>query len=209
MFDYVRDPDEIYRLSFQTIQDEVDFSVFDENLWPVVRRLIHTCGLAEVASCIRATDHFVSSFSEALNSNATIITDCEAVAASITKRFLKCGNKIVCTLNNAGTPDLAKELNTTRSAAAVEYWPEDLSRSIIAIGNAPTTLFHLLEKVEKGGVAPAAIIGMPVGFVGAAESKELLTTRFQSIPHITLLGRMGGSPMAASVINALALESGK
>ncbi len=206
MFDYVRDPEEIYRLSFETIEKEVDFSRFERNLWPVVRRLVHTCGLTEVANHIRATDHFVSAFTTALQANATIITDCEAVAASITKRFLKCGNKIVCTLNNPGTADLSQKLNTTRSAAAVELWPEDLSRCIVVVGNAPTTLFHLLEKVQQGQKAPAAVIGMPVGFVGAAESKELLATQFTPIPHITLLGRMGGSPMAASVINALALE---
>lgn len=209
MFDYVRDPDEIYRLSFETIAKEVDFSRFEPTMWPVVRRLVHTCGLTEVANSIRATSDFVSAFSTAINSKATILTDCEAVAASITKRFLSCGNKIVCTLNNSGTPDLARKLGTTRSAAAVEFWPQDLSRCVVVIGNAPTTLFHLLENVEKGQKPPAAIVGMPVGFVGAAESKELLATRFQSIPHVTILGRVGGSPMAASVVNALALELSK
>ena len=175
----------------------------------MVRRLVHTCGLTDLVYQIRVTPEFVGAAKDALKSKATILTDCEAVASSITTRFLSCGNKLICTLNNSGTPELAKKLGTTRSAAAVEYWPKDLSRSIVAIGNAPTTLFHLLEKVERGCKPPAALIGMPVGFVGAAESKELLATRFQHIPHITLLGRMGGSPLAASVINAIAIETNK
>jgi precorrin-8X/cobalt-precorrin-8 methylmutase len=199
---YLRDPEAIYAQSFATIRDEADLSRFVGPNRDIVIRMIHACGMIDIAGDIRIGGDAASAIAAALAAGAPILCDAEAVRAAIITRNLK-GNELVVLLNDARTPELALRLETTRSAAAVELWRERLSGAVVVIGNAPTALFHLLELLEAGAPKPAAIIAAPVGFVGAAESKAALVAGKHGIPYITLLGRRGGSAIAAAALNAI------
>ena len=202
-FAYLRDPDAIYAQSFATIRAEADLSNLPAGLHDIAIRMIHACGMVDIAADIRATRGVVEAARQALATGAPILCDCEAVRSSIIVRHLH-GNDLIVTLNDPSVPDLARRLGTTRSAAAVEFWRDRMAGAIIVIGNAPTALFHLMELLDAGAPKPAAIIAAPVGFVGAAESKAELALGRHGVPFITLLGRRGGSAIAASALNAIA-----
>jgi len=195
VLDYLKDPQEIYERSFAIVRAESKLSHVPPSLEPVAVRMIHACGMPEIAGDLRFDPHIAGAVSDALQADAPVIADCEAVAAAIMRKTL-------CTLNDPRTPALAKQHKTTRSAAAVRLWP--LKGAVIVIGNAPTALFALLELLDAGADQPAAIIATPVGFVGAAESKQELAQCPRGIPYLTLLGRRGGSAMAAAALNAIA-----
>ena len=203
MIDYLRDPDAIYARSFATIRAEADLRGLGEDMPDVAVRMIHASGLVEIATHIRATEDVVEKIEFALVEKAPILCDAEAVKAAIIPRYLH-GNEVVVTLNDPAVPELAKRLKTTRSAAAVELWRDRLKDAVVVIGNAPTALFHLLELLDAGAPRPAAIIGVPVGFVGAEEAKAELSLDTRNVPFITVLGRAGGSAMAAAALNAIA-----
>ncbi len=200
---YLRDPDAIYAQSFATIRAEADLTALPAELHDVAIRMIHACGMVDIAADIRATDGVVAATRTALDAGAPILCDCEAVRSSIIGRNLR-GNELIVTLNDPAVPELAQRLGTTRSAAAVELWRDRLAGAVVVIGNAPTALFHLMEMIEDGAPKPAAIIAAPVGFVGAAESKAELATARHGVPFVTLLGRRGGSAIAAAALNAIA-----
>ena len=200
---YLRDPDAIYAQSFAIIEREADLSRFTGPIRDVVIRMIHACGMVDIAADIRVDGDVVGAANAALANRAPILCDAEAVRSAIIARNLR-GNDLVVTLNDAVVPDLAMQRATTRSAAAVELWRDRLAGSVVVIGNAPTALFRLLELLDAGAPKPAAIIAAPVGFVGAAESKLALTESRHAIPYITLLGRRGGSAIAAAALNAIA-----
>ena len=200
---YLKDPAAIYEKSFQTIRSEVDFSGVPEDVRPLAVRLIHACGMTDLLKDLRFSDDLVRAARNALVDGAKIITDCEMAAAGIIRRLLPASNQIVCTLNDPQTPLLAAKHETTRSAAAVELWEKHLNGAVVVIGNAPTTLFALLERLDGAPERPAAILGFPVGFVGAAESKEALNENPRGVPYVTLLGRRGGSAMAGAAVNAI------
>ncbi|GLQ06171.1 precorrin-8X methylmutase [Sneathiella chinensis] len=204
MYDYIRDPDAIYRKSFATVQAEVDLTHMDADIGTLITRIVHSCGMPEIVPDMAFHPDIARACREALNKGCPVLVDCEMVSHGIIRRFLPADNPVICTLNDPGTPALAKEIGNTRSAAAVEYWRPHLAGAIIVIGNAPTALFHLLELLQEGAPKPAAILGFPVGFVGAAESKEALATFDRDLPFITLHGRKGGSAMAAAALNAAA-----
>ncbi len=198
---YLRDPDQIYARSWELVREATDLSRLPEELHDVAIRLVHTCGDPTIVDGLSASPDAVRSARAALAAGARILVDVQMVAAGITRRFLRAGNEIICTLNEAD--ELAGELGTTRSAAAVELWRPYLGGAVITIGNAPTALFHLLELIALGGPSPAVILGFPVGFVGAAESKAALAAQ-DRVPFVTLAGRRGGSALAAAAVNALA-----
>ena len=200
---YIRDGAEIYRRSFATIRAEADLARFTPNEAGVAVRIIHACGMVEIAAALRFGPAFVERGRGALRAGAPILCDSRMVAHGITRARLPAGNDVVCTLRDAQTAPLAARLGTTRSAAAVELWGERLEGAVVAVGNAPTTLFHLLERLAAGAPRPAAVIGMPVGFVGAAESKDALACQ-HAVPWAIVAGRRGGSAMAAACVNALA-----
>ncbi len=200
---YLKDPAAIYAESFATVRREARLGRFPDGLDEVVIRLIHACGMVEVADRLAFSDDLHPAATEALRNGAPILCDCEMVAAGIQRGKLS-GNNIITTLNDSATPGLAADLGTTRSAAAVELWKQHLAGAIVAIGNAPTALFHLLERLDSGWPRPAAILGFPVGFVGAAESKAELAERPRGCAFLTLRGRRGGSAMASAAVNALA-----
>lgn len=204
MIDYIRDPAAIYEASFATVRAEADLSSLPADLGDVAVRLIHACGMTDLPADLRASPDLVTAGQAALCAGAPILCDCEMVASGIIRRNLH-GSQVICTLNAPETPILAAHLSTTRSAAAVELWQDQLEGAIVVIGNAPTTLFHLLERLDAGWPKPAAILGFPVGFVGAAESKAELAANARGVPFITLLGRRGGSAIAAAALNALAI----
>ncbi|MFO1142155.1 MAG: precorrin-8X methylmutase [Amaricoccus sp.] len=204
MQDYVRDGDAIYARSFAIIRAEADLGRFTTEEAEVAVRMIHACGLVEAAERFRFAPGFVAAAREALRAGAPILCDAEMVAHGVTRARLPAGNEVLCTLRDTRVPALAAEMGTTRSAAALELWRERLPGAVVAIGNAPTALFRLLEMVAEGAPRPAAVIGMPVGFVGAAESKEALAAT--DLAYAVVLGRMGGSAMAAAAVNALARE---
>ncbi|WP_404864490.1 precorrin-8X methylmutase [Georhizobium sp. MAB10] len=208
-FDYVRDPDEIYRRSFATIEDEADFSKLPSDLHAIAVRLIHACGMVDLVASIAASNDAATSGRAALRAGAPILCDVEMVRHGIISRSLAAENEVLCLLNDPSVPVLAKKQGTTRSAAQVDLWLPRLDGAIVAIGNAPTALFRLLELIEAGAPKPALIIGIPVGFVGAVESKEALASRPHGVPFITVHGRRGGSAMASAAVNALALEAGR
>ena len=203
MTDYLKDPEAIYLQSFATIRAEADLTGIGEDMQDVVVRMIHACGMVDIAQHIRSTEDVVEKLEFALVEGAPILCDCEAVRAGIAQKYLH-GNELVVTLNDPRVPALAKELGTTRSAAAVELWRDKLQGAIVVIGNAPTALFHLLEMLDAGATKPAGIIATPVGFVGAEEAKAELDLDIQGVPFITLLGRRGGSAMASAALNAIA-----
>lgn len=202
--DYIKDPKTIYAKSFATLRDEVDFTRFPDNMHMVVTRLIHSCGMVDIADDIAFSANFVDSAQTALQNGAAIICDCEMVKSGIIKRLLPASNSLICTLNDADTPLIAAQQKTTRSAAAVKLWQQHIDGAVIVIGNAPTSLFRLLEILAESDAKPAAIIGFPVGFVGAVESKESLIAANLGIEYIALRGRRGGSAMASAVLNAVA-----
>lgn len=201
---YERDPAAIYRQSFATVAREARLDRFPEELTPLVTRLIHSCGMVEIADRLAFSERVMSDASLALKSGAPVLCDCEMVRSGIIQRNLPTGNELLCTLNISEVPGLARELRTTRSAAAVELWKPYIEGAIVAIGNAPTALFHLLERLDAGWPRPAAILGFPVGFIGAAESKAELARDPRGCEFIALKGRKGGSAMASAAVNAIA-----
>lgn len=203
-YDYIKDPAEIYRQSFSIVRGEADLECLPEDLKPVAVRLIHACGMTDIPQDLAYSADVAFAANEALRQGAPVLTDVEMVAHGIIRKYLPAENQVICTLNQPGVPELAKKLGTTRSAAAVELWRPHLEGAIVAIGNAPTALFHLLEAIASGAPKPAAILGFPVGFVGAAESKQALAMSKLGIPFITLCGRRGGSAIAAAAVNAMA-----
>ncbi|MBK5196907.1 MAG: precorrin-8X methylmutase [Methyloceanibacter sp.] len=204
--DYLRDGAAIYERSFAIIRAEADLSRFSAEEADIAVRMIHACGQVGAAEMIAFGPGLVAAARGALKRGAPILCDAEMVAHGITRARLPAKNEVVCTLRDQRVPALAAKLGTTRSAAALELWRERLAGSLVAIGNAPTALFRLLELLEEGAPRPAAIIGVPVGFVGAAESKEALAANPYGVPYLIVRGRMGGSAMTAAAVNALAKE---
>jgi precorrin-8X/cobalt-precorrin-8 methylmutase len=205
MIDYIRDGAEIYQRSFAIIRAEADLSRFSAAEARVVVRMIHACGLVELADDVQMSDDFETAARTALLAGRPILCDAEMVAHGVTRARLPGQNAVVCTLRDPQTPALAQALGNTRSAAALELWGDHLAGAVVAIGNAPTALFRLLEMIDAGAPRPAAVIGLPVGFVGAAESKAALAVR-GDLPFLVVRGRKGGSAMAAAAVNALASE---
>lgn len=204
MMEYLRNPDAIYAQSFATIRAEADLSQFTDTARAIAVRVIHACGMVEVADDLVISPDFTTAARAALRQGKPILVDAEMVRHGIIARNLPAANEIICTLSDPRTPELAKARQTTRSAAAVALWQERLEGSVIVIGNAPTALFALLEMLDEGAAKPAAIVGFPVGFVGAAESKAELIANSRGVPFAALRGRKGGSAMASAVVNALA-----
>jgi precorrin-8X/cobalt-precorrin-8 methylmutase len=202
--DYIRDGDAIYEKSFAIIRAEADLARFSSEEADVAVRMIHACGVVEAARFFEFSPGFVVAGRAALANGAPIFCDAEMVAHGVTHARLAAGNEVICTLRDRRTPELAAKLGNTRSAAALELWRDRLEGALVAIGNAPTALFYLLDMIAAGAPKPAAIIGMPVGFVGAAESKDALAASTLGIPYAVVRGRMGGSAMTAAAINALA-----
>jgi len=203
---YVKDGTAIYRESFSIIRREADLSAFQTDLARVVVRMIHACGMTDLPQDVQASLDAASAGVNALLAGAPLFCDATMVANGITRSRLPRNNEVICTLSDARTAELAAKLHTTRSAAAVEFWRDRLAGSIVVIGNAPTALFHLLDMLERGAPRPALIIGIPVGFVGAAESKAALAVNRLGLPFLTVRGRRGGSAIAAAAVNALASE---
>lgn len=200
MLDYLRDPAAIYRQSFATVEREADLASFDPDERIVATRMIHACGMVDLASDIRFGNNAVESGLRAMHEGADILCDAQMVAHGIITDRLPARNRVVCTLNDGKSYERSRSEQTTRSAAQVDDWA--LHGSIVVVGNAPTALFRMIERVRDEASLPALVVGVPVGFVGAVESKELLETT--SIPYITVLGRRGGSAIAAAAVNALA-----
>ncbi len=203
MSDYLKNPEAIYSLSFATIDAEADLSLLPANAHAVARRIIHACGMTDIARNLVISQDFATAAEVALLAGGKILVDAEMVRHGIITRLFPDRERIICTLNDPRTKEVAAEIGNTRSAAAVELWRPHLAGSIAVIGNAPTALFHLLDMIDAGAPRPAAIVGLPVGFVGAAESKEQLIANPRGTPFVALRGRQGGSAMAAAVINAL------
>lgn len=199
MTPYLRDPAAIYRRSFEIIRAEADFSGLPPDAEPVATRVIHACGMPEAAVDLRISDGFVAAATAALKAGRPVLSDAEMVRHGVIDSNIP----VICTLNDPRAREIGISKATTRSAAAVALWRDHLDGAVAVIGNAPTALFALLEMIDAGGPRPAAIVGFPVGFVGAAESKDELHGNPRGIPYATMLGRKGGSAMAASVINAL------
>ena len=205
--DYLRDGAAIYARSFAIIRAEAELSRFPPQEARVAVRVIHACGRVEVARDLRFGAGFAAAARAALLAGAPVLCDSQMVAHGVTRARLPARNEVVCTLNDPAVPDLARRFGTTRSAAAVDLWAERLAGALVAIGNAPTALFRLLELLDAGAPRPAAVIGMPVGFVGAAESKQALAAwQGGALPFAIVAGRQGGSAMAAAAVNALARE---
>ncbi len=204
MNEYLRDGTAIYQRSFAIIRAEADLSRFSAEESDVAVRMIHACGMVEAAERFAFAPGFVAAARAALRAGAPVLCDAEMVAHGITRARLPAGNEVVCTLRDARVPALAEQLGTTRSAAALDLWGQKLAGGVVAIGNAPTALFRLLELIAAGGPRPAAILGIPVGFVGAAESKEALAGDPHGVPYLIVRGRIGGSAMTAAAVNALA-----
>jgi precorrin-8X/cobalt-precorrin-8 methylmutase len=202
---YNRDGADIYRNSFAIIRAESDLSRFRQKEERVVVRIIHACGMVDVADDILMSSTFAVSASEALLRGAPILCDAKMVAHGITRSRLPRNNSVICTLDDPAVANLAVEIGNTRSAAALELWRPHLDGAVVAIGNAPTSLFRLLEMLDEGATPPAAVIGVPVGFVGASESKQALAAQTR-VPFLVVRGRRGGSAMAAAAVNALASE---
>jgi precorrin-8X/cobalt-precorrin-8 methylmutase len=203
-YDYIKDGDAIYRQSFAIIRSEADLARFSPNEAELVIRMIHAAGAVEVAQHFVFAPDFVSTARSALAAGAPIFCDAEMVARGVTAARLPASNEVICTLRADRTPQIAEEIGNSRSAAALHLWLDRLGGSVVAIGNAPTALFHLLELLRDGAPKPAAILGMPVGFVGAAESKAALESHSYGVPFAVVRGRLGGSAMTAAALNALA-----
>ena len=203
-YEYIKDGAEIYRRSFETIRREAELSRFTSIEERVAVRIIHACGMVEAAVDIAFTPGAAEAASAALRAGAPILCDARMVAEGVTRARLPANNEVICTLGDVEVPAIADRIGNTRSAAAMDLWGARLGGAVVAIGNAPTALFRLLEMIEAGAPRPAAIIGMPVGFIGAAESKEALLA--SGLPALVVRGRKGGSAMAAATVNALASE---
>ncbi|KAB8335602.1 precorrin-8X methylmutase [Scytonema tolypothrichoides VB-61278] len=203
---YIKNGNEIYSKSFAIIRSEANLSVLAPDVANVAVRLIHACGMTDIVYDLAASPTAVESGRQSLAAGAPILCDCRMVAEGITRRRLPADNSVICTLNHPDVPELAQKLETTRSAAALELWLPVLEGAVVAVGNAPTVLFRLLEMLYAGAPKPALILGFPVGFVGAAESKAALAADSFGVPFMTLHGRRGGSAIAAAAVNALATE---
>jgi len=201
---YLRDGDAIYRRSFAIIRAESDLARFSDEEADVVVRMIHACGVVDAGKAIEFGNGLVAAARSALTRGAPILCDAEMVAHGVTRARLPAANEVICTLRDPRVAALAEKLGTTRSAAALDLWAERLEGAIVAIGNAPTALFRLLEMIDAGAPRPAAILGIPVGFVGATESKDALAANPRGLPFLIVRGRMGGSAMTAAAVNALA-----
>ncbi|MFI0981011.1 precorrin-8X methylmutase [Streptomyces sp. NPDC021093] len=206
MHQYEKDGPAIYRQSFATIRAEADLAGLPADVSQVAVRMIHACGMVDLVQDLVFSPNVVADARAALRAGAPILCDVQMVASGVTRKRLPADNDVVCTLSDPSVPDLAKELGTTRSAAAMELWRDRLEGSVVAVGNAPTSLFRLLEMIEAGAPRPAAVIGVPVGFVGAAESKEALVVHGSGLEHLIVRGRRGGSAIAAAALNAIASE---
>jgi len=205
--EYIKNGEEIYRKSFAIIRAETNWKNLPDDLASVAVRLIHSCGMTDITEDLEASPDAVKIGRNALAGGAAILCDSQMVANGITKARLPKNNPIICTLNHPEVTELARQINNTRSAAALELWRPHLAGAVVAIGNAPTALFRLLELLDQNVDKPALILGFPVGFVGAAESKIELATNSRGVPFITLHGRRGGSAIAAAAVNALAKEN--
>ena len=203
MFDYLRDPKEIYRSSFERLRNECDLSAIPESLEPIALRLVHACAMPDILADLAWDGEPAAAGAAALDRGAAVIADCRMAADGVIRDRLPADNPVLCPLGDPRVPELARTQGTTRSAAAVELWRGDLGGAVVAIGNAPTALFRLLEVLLDGAPRPALILGFPVGFVGAAESKQALIEAGLGIPYVTLRGRRGGSALAAAAVNAL------
>jgi precorrin-8X/cobalt-precorrin-8 methylmutase len=203
---YKKDADAIYRESFSIIRAEADLSGFSQNLARVVVRMIHACGMTDLPQYVAASPGAAEIGMQALRAGATILCDTNMVANGITRSRLPSSNEVFCTLGDSRIAELAKKLETTRSAAALELWRDKLEGAVVVIGNAPTALFRLLEMMDEPSPRPSLVIGVPVGFVGAAESKAALMANLLNLAYITIEGRRGGSAIAAAAVNALASE---
>lgn len=204
MSDYLRDGDAIYERSFAIIRAEADLSRFSQDEADVAVRMVHACGLVEAAQHFVFSPGVVAQARAALHRGAPILCDAEMVAHGVTRARLPAASPVICTLRDPRVPELAAREQTTRSAAAMSLWHEHLEGAIVAIGNAPTSLFRLLEMLDAGAPRPAAILGIPVGFVGAIESKEALIAESRGVPFIAVRGRLGGSAITAAAVNGLA-----
>lgn len=207
MLDYIRDGQEIYRQSFATIRAEANLAAIPADLEKLAVRVIHACGMVDAIDDLRFSPGAGAAGRNALANGAPVLCDARMVAEGITRARLPADNRVICTLGDASVPERARALGNTRSAAAVELWLPHLEGSVVAIGNAPTALFHLLDLLDAGAPKPALILGFPVGFIGAAESKAMLAADSRGVPFVALQGRRGGSAMAAAAVNALATEA--
>ena len=204
---YVRDGAEIYRRSFAMIRAEADLERFDPVLERVVVRMIHACGMVDLAADVDASPALATRGEQALIDGAPILCDTQMVASGVTRARLPTGNEGICTLSDPTVAELAAQMATTRTAAAVELWRARLAGSVVVIGNAPTAHFHLLDLIADGAPKPAAVIGVPVGFIGAAESKDALAEQTLGLDYVVVRGRRGGSAIAAAAVNAIASPS--
>ncbi|KOU18760.1 MULTISPECIES: precorrin-8X methylmutase [unclassified Streptomyces] len=206
VFEYEKDGAAIYRQSFATIRAEADLSGLPDTVAQVAVRMIHACGMTDLPQDLGYTPEVVLRARAALEAGAPILCDVQMVASGVTRKRLPADNDVICTLSDPAVPELAARMGTTRSAAALEVWRDRglLEGSVIAVGNAPTALFRLLEMIEEGAPRPAAVIGVPVGFIGAAESKDALAAHASGLDHLIVRGRRGGSAMAAAAVNAIA-----
>ena len=207
MLDYEKNPSKIYAESFATVRREANLERFDQDIEAIAVRLIHACGMLDIADRLVLSPVSGAAGAAALLEGRPVLCDCVMVAAGITRRFLPEKNEVIVTLNEPTVPERAAAIGNTRSAAAVELWEPYLEGAVVAIGNAPTALFHLLEMIGEGAPKPALILGFPVGFVGAAESKDELARYPCGVEVIALKGRQGGSALASAAVNALALIS--
>ena len=205
MSDYVRDGAEIYRRSFATIRAEADLTRLPADISRVVVRMIHACGMVDLAADVAYSPDVIVKAQAALQARAPILCDAQMVASGITRTRLPAGNEVICTLSDPAVVQIAARIGNTRSAAAIDLWLDRLDGAVVAIGNAPTTLFRLLDLIADGAPRPAAIIGVPVGFIGAAESKQALAAT--SLEHLVVHGRRGGSAMAVAAVNAIASDA--
>ena len=206
MLRYERDPEEIYRQSFAAVRAEARFDHLPDELHDVAIRLVHACGMPEITARLAWSSDVATMGTDALANGAPILCDCEGVASMVIRPRLPADNPVICTLNDPGVTERARAIGNTRSATAVELWQNHMQDAVVAIGNAPTALFRLLELLSDGAPRPAAILAFPVGFVGAAESKAELANNPRGAPFLTLRGRRGGSALAAAAVNALAMR---
>ncbi|MEM7619253.1 MAG: precorrin-8X methylmutase [Pseudomonadota bacterium] len=202
-YTYLKNPEEIYQKSFAIVKEKADISALPPELHPIAIRLVHACGMTDIVNDLEFSPNVVEAATNVLQKGHPILCDCEMVRVGIITRQLN-NNKIITTLNDQSVTNLAQNMQTTRSAAAIELWQNHIENAVVVIGNAPTALFHLLERLQQGWPKPAAILGFPVGFVGAAESKTALAEFQENIPFLTLHGNRGGSAMASAALNAIA-----
>ncbi|MFF1265357.1 precorrin-8X methylmutase [Streptomyces anulatus] len=206
MHQYEKDGPAIYRQSFATIRAEADLAGLPADVSQVAVRMIHACGMVDLVRDLAFSPNAVADARAALRAGAPILCDVAMVASGVTRKRLPVDNDVVCTLSDPSVPELAAKMGTTRSAAALELWRDRMEGAVVAVGNAPTALFRLLEMIEEGAPRPAAVIGVPVGFIGAAESKEALAEHASGLEHLIVRGRRGGSAIAAAALNAIASE---